>query len=57
VADPGGDINAKSPIPVIRGIPQFAFVTADGDVSIASGGVDSVDELVELANDHLGTNL
>ena len=57
VADPGGDINAKSPVPVIRGIPVFLFVTADGDVSMVPGGIDSADDLVELANEHLGTDL
>jgi thiol-disulfide isomerase/thioredoxin len=52
VADPGGDINANSPVPVIRGIPVFVFVTADGDVSTVPGGIDSADELVELAQQH-----
>lgn len=52
VADPGGDINAKSPVPVIRGIPVLAFVTADGDVSAVPGGIESADELVELAQQH-----
>lgn len=52
VADPGGDINAMSPVPVIRGIPLFVFVTADGDVSAVPGGIDSADELVELAQQH-----
>ena len=57
VADPGGDLNANSPVPVIRGIPMFVFVSADGDVSAVPGGIDSADELVDLANDHLGTDL
>ncbi|HEU5038412.1 MAG TPA: TlpA disulfide reductase family protein [Nocardioides sp.] len=52
VADPGGDINANAPVPVIRGIPVFVFVTADGDVSAVPGGIDSADELVELAQQH-----
>jgi len=52
VADPGGDINAKAPVPVIRGIPVFVFVTADGEVSTVPGGIDSADELVELAQQH-----
>lgn len=57
VADPGGDINAQDPVPVIRGIPVFLFVTSDGDVVTIPGGIDSADELVELANEHLGTDL
>ena len=57
LADPDGDISAKSPFPVIRGLPLFAFVAADGTVQLASGGVDSLDEMVELANAKLGTDL
>jgi thiol-disulfide isomerase/thioredoxin len=57
VADPGGDLNANSPMPVIRGIPVLVFVTADGDVTTTLGGVDSAGDLVELATEHLGTDL
>lgn len=57
VADPGGDLSAQSPFPVIRGLPLFAFVGADGTVQLAAGGVDSLDEMVELANKNLGTDL
>jgi thiol-disulfide isomerase/thioredoxin len=57
VADPGGDLNANAPLPVIRGIPLFVFVTADGDVSAVPGGIDSAGELVDLAREHLGTDL
>ena len=57
VADPGGDINAADPISVIRGVPWFVFVDADGTVTNAAGGVDSADELATLANEHLGTDL
>jgi thiol-disulfide isomerase/thioredoxin len=57
LADPDGDISAKSPFPVIRGLPLFAFVAADGTVQLASGGIDSLDDMVALANEHLGTDL
>ena len=57
VADPGGDINAAAPISVIRGVPWFVFVDADGNVTNAAGGVDSADELAELASEHLGIDL
>jgi thiol-disulfide isomerase/thioredoxin len=57
LADPGGDVNAHAPIPVIRGIPFFLFVKPDGTVSAAAGGIDSADALVELAGDHLGIHL
>lgn len=57
VADPGGDINADAPFPVIRGIPYFVFVTAAGDVTAVPGGIDSADDLVALVRDHLGVRL
>lgn len=57
LADPGGEINAEEPLPVIRGLPYLVFVTADGGVTAVPGGVDSADELVGLANRHLGTDL
>jgi thiol-disulfide isomerase/thioredoxin len=57
VADPGGEVNAADPIPVVNGLPYLLFVTADGDVSVTKGGVDSVDDVVALADQHLGTDL
>jgi thiol-disulfide isomerase/thioredoxin len=57
IADPGGDLNANDPIPVIRGIPMFFFVDADGKVTFLPGGIDSADELVELVDEHLGISL
>ena len=57
LADPGGDLNANDPIPVIRGIPVFLFVDADGKVTFVPGGIDSADELVELVDEHLGISL
>ncbi|GAB6986088.1 TlpA family protein disulfide reductase [Nocardioides pyridinolyticus] len=57
VADPGGDLNAEDPLPVIRGVPWLIFLDADGDVEVVPGGVEDTAELVELANEHLGTDL
>ncbi|MGB0099794.1 MAG: TlpA disulfide reductase family protein [Nocardioides sp.] len=57
LADPGGDLNARDPLPVIRGLPYLVFLDADGEVTAVPGGVDSAEELVELANEHLGTDL
>jgi hypothetical protein len=42
---------------VIRGIPVLLFVDAEGKVSFVPGGIDSADELVELADEHLGISL
>ena len=57
VADPGGDINALDPVPAIRGLPYLLFLDADGELTVVPGGVESADELVDLANEHLGTDL
>ena len=58
LADPGGDLSAREPFPVIRGYPYLAVVDADGEfVWQQFGGVDSYAELVELVNRHLGTDL
>lgn len=57
VADPGGDLNAQDPVPVIRGLPYLLFLDAEGDLVTVPGGVEDVAELVELANEHLGTDL
>jgi thiol-disulfide isomerase/thioredoxin len=42
---------------VIPGLPTFAFVREDGSVTMASGGLDSVDEIVALAEKDLGITL
>lgn len=57
VADPGGDLNARDPLPVIRGVPWLIFLDAEGEVELVPGGVEDTAELVELANQHLGTDL
>ncbi|WP_244931049.1 TlpA disulfide reductase family protein [Nocardioides sp. W7] len=55
LADPGNDVQGTEIRP--RGYPAFAFLTSDGDVEMVLGGIDSVDELVELAEDNLGITL
>lgn len=58
LADPGGDLSARDPFPVIRGYPYLAIVDADGEfVWQQFGGIDSYDDLVALVNQHLGTDL
>ena len=57
LADPQGALVGKAPFPARMGLPLFAFVDADGKVELAAGGVDSVDQLVSLVNDHLGVGL
>jgi thiol-disulfide isomerase/thioredoxin len=57
LADPGGDLNARDPLPVIRGLPYLLFVSANGEVTAQPGGVDSADELARMADEQLGTHL
>ena len=58
LADPGGDLSGQAPFPYIRGYPYLAIVDADGEVAYQQfGGVDSYAELVQLVNQHLGTDL
>lgn len=41
----------------VPGLPTFAFVREDGSVAMASGGLDSVAEVVDLAQTKLGITL
>ncbi|KAA1419593.1 TlpA family protein disulfide reductase [Nocardioides humilatus] len=55
-ADPCGDLQDDG-LNVV-GLPTFAFVKADGSVELASpGGLESVDEIVDLTEDKLGIEL
>lgn len=55
LADPCGELQQTDL--VISVLPQFAFVAADGSVSLDAGGVESVEELVALAEKHLDVEL
>lgn len=57
LADPQGALAGRAPFPARMGLPLFAFVDANGKVELAAGGVDSVDQLVSLVDDHLGLSL
>ncbi len=58
VSDPDGTINGKGAFPNLRGLPFWAFVDEDGTVThLEATAVDSVDEIVALAEDHLGVTL
>jgi thiol-disulfide isomerase/thioredoxin len=59
VADPGGDLLGHEAFAVARrGLPAFVFVAQDGTVAgVASGGVESSAEVVELVEEHLGVRL
>jgi hypothetical protein len=57
LADTQGALRAQPPVPARVPVPGFIFVDADGKATLVPGGIDSVDELVDLANEHLGTDL
>jgi thiol-disulfide isomerase/thioredoxin len=57
LADTQGDLRAKAPYPAIPPVPSFAFVAADGTVTLVPGGIESADELVDLVEQHLGISL
>lgn len=59
LADPGGDLMGQRQFQIAsRGLPAFVLLAEDGTVATQiSGGVDSVDELVEMVETHLGVEL
>lgn len=58
VSDQGGDINGQGGFPAIRALPVIAFVDAEGTVThVEASVIESVDELVELVEEHLGVDL
>ena len=50
-ADPCGDLQEEGL--AVTGLPVFAFVKEDGSVELQSGGVDSVAEIADLAEQWL----
>ncbi|PVG82399.1 hypothetical protein DDE18_13095 [Nocardioides gansuensis] len=58
VADPAGELQGQDSIGVIRGMPTFVLVDAEGRVaSVLPGGVDSVADIKEMVAEHLGVQL
>jgi thiol-disulfide isomerase/thioredoxin len=59
IADPGGDLMTEDAFAIgRRGLPAFVFVDADGVVvGQDSGGVDSLAEVEDLVELHLGITL
>lgn len=55
LADPCGELQQTDL--VVPGLPVFLFVRADGSVEQAAGGVDSLDEIVALAEERLDVDL
>lgn len=58
LADPQDDLSGAGAFPVIRGLPQSVLVDADGTISyVAVQEIKSVDQLVDLVEEHLGVSL
>jgi thiol-disulfide isomerase/thioredoxin len=57
LADTQGALRAQPPVPARVPVPAFLFVAKDGTATLVPGGIDSADELADLANEHLGTDL
>lgn len=55
LADPGGELQGTDLR--VPGLPTFFFLSADGELSSASGGLDTVDEIVAMVESHLGIDL
>lgn len=55
LVDACGDIQGTDL--VIAGLPTFVFVKADGSVEVKPGGIESVAEMVELAQTNLDVTL
>ncbi len=57
LADPQADLLGADPFPTMFGLPMIAFVRADGTVTIRSGVVENVAELVDLVGTFVGIQL
>ena len=58
LADPEGALLEQKDLRLVNGNPQFLLIDADGAVTHQqAGGLESVDEVVAMVNEHLGTTL
>ena len=58
VADPGGDFRGVEGFGVVRGLPTWIFLDAEGTVTqVEAVSVDSVAEIEDLVTEHLGVRL
>jgi thiol-disulfide isomerase/thioredoxin len=57
LADPQAALQGASPFPRLMGLPMFAFVDREGEATVVAGGVESMDELLDLVDEHLGIDL
>jgi thiol-disulfide isomerase/thioredoxin len=58
LADPEGALLEQEELRLANGNPQFLLIDADGAVTHQqAGGLKSVDEVIAMVNEHLGTSL
>ena len=57
LADPQSALQGAGPFPGLIALPMFAFVDREGQATVVAGGVESMDELLELVDEHLGIDL
>jgi thiol-disulfide isomerase/thioredoxin len=57
LADPQEDLLGADPFPTMFKLPMMVFVRADGTVTMEADYVESLDELVDLVDTHLGIQL
>lgn len=58
LADPDGLLLEQDDLQIANGNPQFLLLDADGEVAHQqAGGLESVDEILEMVNEHLGLDL
>ncbi len=57
VADPGGDLLGHPPFTARMRVPSSIFISADGTATTVPVELKSVDELVDLVEQHLGVTL
>jgi len=57
LADPQSSLQGAGPFPGRMGLPIFAFVDDEGRATVVAGGVESLGELVDLVDVHLGVEL
>ncbi len=57
LADPQSSLQGADPFPGRMGLPIFAFVDEQGRATVVAGGVDSLADLEQLVDEHLGVKL
>jgi hypothetical protein len=58
VADPGGELLEQEGIKLANGNPQYLLLDDHGDIAFqGAGGFDDIAEVIDLVNEHLGTDL